>query len=82
MAALAAAAAENPAPPHDAAVAAAGFRRTGVQGAKCVHDIVECDRPASFRRSAGMPAQTQLRKHQMPTTPGSPASRSALDRDR
>ena len=40
MAALAAAAAENPAPPHDAAVAAAGFRRTGVQGAKCVHDIV------------------------------------------
>ena len=48
MAALAAAAAENPAFAHDAAVAAAGFRRTGVQGAKCVHDIVECDRPASL----------------------------------
>jgi hypothetical protein len=52
MAALAAAAAENPGPAHDAAVTAAGFRRTGVQGAKCVHDIVECDRPASFSRSA------------------------------
>ena len=37
MAALAAAAAENPAPAHDAAVTAADFRRTGVQGAKCVH---------------------------------------------
>ena len=54
MAALAAAAAEDPALAHDATVAAAGFRRTGVQG--CVHDLVECDRPASFRgarRNAG-----------------------------
>ena len=45
MAALAAAAAENPALAHDAAVTVAGFRRTGVQRAKCVHNIVECDRP-------------------------------------
>ena len=65
-----AAAAENPAPPHDAAVTAAGFRRTGVQGAKCVHDIVECDRPASFSRRAALPAGTQLRKQQMSMTPG------------
>ncbi len=46
MAALAAAAAENPAPAHDAAVTAAGFRRMGIEGAKCVHDIVERDRRA------------------------------------
>ena len=52
MAALAAAAAENPAPPHDAAVAAAGFRRTGVQGAKCVHDVVERNWLAALRRRA------------------------------
>jgi hypothetical protein len=48
MPALAAAAAENPTSAHDAAVTAAGFRRRGVQGAKAVHDIVKCDRPASF----------------------------------
>ena len=39
-------------PAHDAAVTTAGFRRTGVQGAKCIHDIVECDGAASFRRRA------------------------------
>ena len=37
MAAPAPVGAENPAPAHDAAVTAADFRRTGVQGAKCVH---------------------------------------------
>ena len=51
MAALAAAAAENPALAHDPTVTIAGFRRTGVQRAKCVHNIVECDRPSSFKGS-------------------------------
>jgi hypothetical protein len=45
--ALAAAAAENPALANDPAVTVAGFRCLGVQGAKCVHDIVECDCPSS-----------------------------------
>jgi hypothetical protein len=49
--ALAAAAAENPALTNDAAVTVAGFRCLGVQAAKCVHDIVECDRPSCFSRS-------------------------------
>ena len=83
MAALVAAAAENPALARDPTVTIAGFRRTGVQRAKCVHNIVECDRPSSFNREHGaIPVQTQLRKHQMPMTPGSHASRSALGRDR
>src|SRR4051794_19138619 len=38
MAALVAAAAENPALAHDPTVTIAGFRGTGVQRAKCVHN--------------------------------------------
>src|SRR3954464_10665676 len=49
MAAPAAAGAENPA--HNAAVTTAGFRRTGVEGAKGIHDIVERDRRASISGS-------------------------------
>jgi hypothetical protein len=51
MAALVAAAAENPALAHHTVVTTAGFRGTGVQRAKCVHNIVECDRPSSFNGS-------------------------------
>ena len=51
MAALVAAAAESPALAHHTLVTTAGFRGTGVQRAKCVHDIVECDRPSCFSRS-------------------------------
>jgi len=50
--ALAAAAAENAAFAQDAAVAVAGFRRTSIQGAKCVHDVVEGNRLATLSRRA------------------------------
>jgi hypothetical protein len=43
MTALAAPAVENPALAHDPTVTIAGFRGTGVQRAKCVHNIVECE---------------------------------------
>jgi hypothetical protein len=38
MTALAAPAAEKPALAHDAVITTAGFRRSGVQRAKCVHN--------------------------------------------
>jgi len=81
MAALAAAAAENAALGHDAAVTAAGLRRLGVEGAKCVHDIVECDGPASFRSAAQCRYGLHCASIKMPMTPRSPVSRSALGRD-
>jgi hypothetical protein len=52
MAAPAPVGAENPAPAHNAPVTSAVFRPISVQGAKCVYDIVECDRPSAFSRSA------------------------------
>ena len=51
MAALAAAAVENPALAHHAVVTTTGFHVPGIECAKCVHDIVECDRPSSFNGS-------------------------------
>jgi hypothetical protein len=74
MTALAAAAAENPALAHDAVITTVGFRRSDVQRAKCVHNIVECDWPSSFNGSAA--------QFRYGLTPESPASRSALSLDR
>jgi hypothetical protein len=49
---LATTAAEKPTFAQDAAVAFAGFRRARIQGAKCVHDLVESHRLAALGRRA------------------------------
>jgi hypothetical protein len=62
MPALAAAAAEDPAPAHHAAVTTADVRRACVQCAQCIHHIVECDGLPPFvgaRRRTGTDSMAQ-----------------------